>query len=55
MTPRAYWDRHGFLWEENSKDGTMRVVWWFDGAGASRVWWPITEAHSTFGPMVAVA
>jgi hypothetical protein len=56
MTPRAYWDRDGFLHEEHPEvPELIRVIWSPRGELEYSAWNPKFEIENLFGPLVGVA
>lgn len=59
MTPRAFWDRHGGLWE--GVPGTLRLVWVDDLPGTvegwleNAVWLPREPIEQYLGPLIPTA
>lgn len=56
MTPRAYWDRHGRLWEESSDSWVIILVW--STTGDVSDWFLIDNKDlidEIHGPLVGVA
>ncbi len=56
MTPRAYWDYAGCLWETSPRDDTaLRLTWSPFGPVIGIVELPHETVKSNLGPLVAVA
>lgn len=57
MTPRAYWDADGYLWQESGWSDHLCLMW----SASTGIWCEQTHSNrydvvdALYGPLVAVA